>query len=278
MDRIEYNLEALSFLIGSLKEVMNTFGKTEGSLKFYKGQVDGLMSLGQVGYREVEIINTLIQPLIKDNEQNLSKKWDLVDSRIEQFIDAVNKIMSFDTRTAWTIVVSQMKRNGKIDTTVCKLLCDIFGIDISQTAIKERSNTYKFGQMPSKMKVENNNKEVKNKICEILTKINNMNNINDDKYIKIKNPNALCSGDPLYLYISIDNAIKNIKEMKTPAGLGTSIMSLVDGQPYEIVAKRTAHDIDPCDLCVRMTKTVNWVILEDENYICHTKINWSLLK
>lgn len=275
MDRIDYNLEALSFLIGSLKEVMNTFGKTADSLKFYKGQVDGLMSLGQVGYREAEIINNLIEPVMKANEQNLSKKWDLVEDRINQFIDSVNKIMSFDNKTAWTIVVAEMKRTGKIDATVCKLLCNIFGIDISQTVIKEGSNTYKFGQMPSRITVENDNKEVKNRICEILTKINSMNNANDVKYIKIKNPNAVCSGDPLYLYISIDNVIKNIKEMRTPADLSTSIMSLVEGQPYEIVAKRTVHDVD---LCSRAIKTINWVILEDENYICHTKINWSLLK
>ena len=269
-----YNLDALSFLIGSFKDTVNTIGQNRKTLEFFTRQTQGLMNIGQIRYDEVSIIEQLIEPLISTNDTSVqNQRWSLVLERVDMFTNAVNNIMAYNNEAMWAMVLNEMKHSKEIDATVLKLVCEVFEIDqalISQK--KANKNTGAFGQIPTAGKVNTGIHPVNQHVIMVLENIQRKYN---NVYLRVANPDRACSGDPIYFTTLLESVIKVLKDNKKTANTAYNARSalkyLKAGQRnYAIVSR--SKDTDPCG------HSINYDIITDATIMCQNLIDWTAIE
>ena len=271
---INYNLDVLSFLIGSFRSVVNNFGKQQKSLEFFNGQLDGLLALGQVNINDVSIIKELIEPLsnIRSKEAEI-KQWNLAEKRINMFTNAVNNIMAYNNEAMWAMVLNEMKHSKEIDATVLKLVCEVFEIDqalISQK--KANKNTGAFGQIPTAGKVNTGIYPVNQHVIMVLENIQRKYN---NVYLRVANPDRACSGDPIYFTTLLESVIKVLKDNKKTANTAYNARSalkyLKAGQRDYVIAYQV-KDTDAC------SKSTSYNTITDATIACQNLIDWTAIE
>lgn len=248
----KYNLQTLSFLIGSFRDIVKSFGKSSKSVEFYKRQVYGLADIGQVN--TVDIL--FVEELIGMSNTN-AVKWDIAIEKIEQFIKAINETYGYANDASKIIALENMEKSGEISSTIKYMVYDVYNID-TKTMIKEKnkSNNLKFGEIPSSKKseqIENNNKMHVTK-----SSLKKLIDAGRNSIIKIRNSEAVCMSDPAYYSCELSELL-NTRHI---------LRELSKGSSYQIGKKDTCGD--PCHPYT--------VIIEDPNLMnMAAEINWKAL-
>lgn len=195
----KYNLNELSFLIGSFRDVINTFGENNKSVDFYKRQAIGLANIGQVQVESINLVNRVV-----GMENTNSVKWDSAKANLEQFILGIENTMNIETDAEKKITIAMMFKNGTINDRTRKLINEVYGIESIE--IKPVASSGSFGKLPTGAY---DNKILlhglaASKLSNLQTKLGTTKEL----HIRVKNTGAICSGDPYYYDDTVDNVIK----------------------------------------------------------------------
>ena len=185
------NIETLSFLIASFNDVINSFGSNKKSIDFYKNQMQNLVAIGQVDENSVEIIHDLINfSYVSDSD-----KWRVELSKIEFFTIMMDLVISNanNTETIESIIL-KTENDCNIQPENRKVLNIIRKIFYIKNRVPENCEMQRkshFGTMHFKSSTPN--------IQHILQLAKGYNKV------RIKNIEAVCSGDPTWFYYNLDN-------------------------------------------------------------------------
>ena len=186
------NIETLSFLIASFNDVINSFGSNKKSVDFYRNQMQNLVSIGQVDSNSAEIVSVLINfSYVGDPD-----KWRVELSKIEFFTAMMDLIIS-NGNNKETVESIILKEEGDANTTkeqkkVLNIIRKIFYIKNRVPENYEMQRKSHFGTMQFRGSTPNNS------IQNILLLAGNYNKV------RVKNLNAVCSGDPTWFYYNLD--------------------------------------------------------------------------
>ncbi|MBR4314205.1 MAG: hypothetical protein IKP66_04770 [Lachnospiraceae bacterium] len=238
---MKYNIQVLSYLIGSFTEMVNTFGDTPNTAKCFKTQATGLVKINQISQRDLKFVLTLLD--ILDSNQF---DWQKIQQRIAMFNSAMNALLFIESTTR-PIAAYELKLTNQINDFVYDKLCEVWEIPkydnktLLQTPKNNSRNGVQFGVLNSS-NVPNESKAVH--ISPNSVYVPNKSKVTweyfwmrfADKYIRVENPNAVCSGDPFYLMCKVKNI--TTKEAK-------DIVDIIrSGGSFEVV--EGVESGDPC--------------------------------
>lgn len=204
---MKYNVNTLSFLIASFNDVINSFGQNSKSVEFYKRNVNGLISIGQVSFFDAEIIERIV-----GMKNTNAVKWESATKNIKEFIDGMNAVDGINDSTSIAMMLDNYVNNRVISDKIRNYILEVYGIQ--KGSVKERkSNFGKFSNntinisenIDNKKDDDNKNFEqkikfkgesynyIKNKLIEITNTM-----YNKKLYIRIDNIHAVCSSDVPY--------------------------------------------------------------------------------
>ena len=231
----KYNIETLSFLIGSFRDIIQSFGENNKSVEFYKRQTGQLVNIGQVGRNEADLVEELIGMQNTD-----AVKWDKANQKLNQFIDAINATYGLQDKFKIVVIVEQLDREGKLILSVKELVYKVYDIDTKDIINKRNGVTTLFGKIPSNPKTEKINNIVKkdksttDENIRLLKELLSHDTFREIQ-IRIRNSSAVCCGDPTYFKSMLCDILNNINLLRELA-LGSS--------NYEIGITSSAGD--PC--------------------------------
>lgn len=220
-----YNIQTLSFLIGSFRDIVQSFGQNSKSVEFYKRQVYGLADIGQVKASEILFVEDLI-----GMRNTNAVKWDKAIEKIEQFIKAINETYDYTNDTSKIIAIERMEKSGEISSAVKDKVYEVYSIDTKNIIKKQNKDKgLNFGEIPSNKQMITNSKN--NNINEFL---NILINDNDNYKIKVCNSGAVCSSDPRFYSCELNKLLSKKYILN----------ELAIGSDYQIGKEETAGD--PC--------------------------------
>ena len=239
-----YNLNNISFLIASFKDIVASFGKNSNSVKFYKRQIEGLCNIGQLDSYDVELVMRLL-----GMENTDSVKWDITEKKLEQYTATINEVMGYDTDTAKMFIIENLDRQGKITLAVKELVYETLGLDVKdlQKSLEKQSNknNKQFGSY-------NNNTVNLDKDDKQFEKIIKMYS---NLIIKVKNLDAVCSSDTRFYKCKIGEL----------TSCRYIIKQLAKGSTFEIGTEQTTGD--PCH-------PTHYIKSDHQAEECFKKIDW----
>lgn len=193
------NVKNLSFLIGSYKEMIKTFGFFPRTDQFFIKQMNALSDISQISYDDVKIIQkvTGIKTEKSKNEREKS---------IDSFIHTMN-IMEGTNISMQPVTLLNMFYNKDIDKDMYKLIGAIYNINTNiETERKEVNNT--FGVLTkSKISTDTDSGRFID-FCKKYAK-----KYSAIRGIRYKNPNCVCSSDPYYISYSFNTLNKSLHDM-----------------------------------------------------------------
>ena len=160
----------------------------------------GLVDIGQVNLQDASLVFSLIG-MTNTN----AVKWDKTKNKIQSFMLGMNKLCSINNKNVQVYVLDELDISDEIKDYI-KDIFNLKGIDNINKGLKEENN---FGVLKSvKLTNKSSNKNNANNKAKIsgnsldlwrfiLSKATNEHNL------RVKNPDAVCSGDPYYLYCPI---------------------------------------------------------------------------
>lgn len=242
---MKYNLNELSFLIGSFRDVVNTWGQDHKSVAFYKRQVDGLVAINQIDSKSAKLVERII-----GMENTDSVKWEQANKKLDMFVYAIESTMNIDDTSKKTML-SILVKNGSITETVRDIVNEVYGI----TTLREyNTNKSSFGKLQSS-KREKNSDITDNPNQVIIDKLLNLKVSHprgSSLVIKVRNPNAVCSGDVFYYTEPLSDVIIKLKKGETSLVINALAESKNE---YEIGEER--NNPDPCRGGKIFTSTVD---------------------
>jgi hypothetical protein len=230
---MKYNIQVLSYLIGSFTEMVNTFGDTPNTAKCFKNQAVGLVKINQISQRDLKFVLTLLD--ILDSNQF---DWQKIQQRIAMFNSAMNALMFIESSTR-PIAAYELKLTNQINAFVYDKLCEVWDIpkydnkNLLKTPENTSRNRVQFGVLNSNVP----NKPTAVHISPNSVYVPNESNVTweqfllrfAEKYIRVENPNAVCSSDPFYLMCKVKNiTTKEAKDIVDIIRLG-GIFEVVEG-------------------------------------------------
>lgn len=217
-----YNIQVLSYLIGSFTEMVATFGDTPNTAKCFKNQAVGLVRINQLSQKDLNFVLKLLD--IKDSNQF---DWKKIQQRVTMFNSAMNIMLNTEASIK-PMVAYELKQTKQINAFVYERLCEVWEVPKYDNVLptpnpRKDDKGFSFGNLTGMLSTTN-----------IDVSWTQFIKLYGDKYLRIKNPSAVCSGDPLYLQCLVKN-IKN-KEAK-------SILEHIRmGVPFEIVEGKAVSD------------------------------------
>lgn len=140
-----YNLNQISFLIGSFNNTIHTFGQNSKSVAFFRQQVNSLINIGQVKESSAEFVYKLI-----GMENTDSVKWNISDEKVSEFINCMNVLfpLSQSGELSSDAIINQylfsLKAQGIMTDKTEKYIRDLYGVHLKDS-IKINTNTHTFG-------------------------------------------------------------------------------------------------------------------------------------
>lgn len=212
----KYNLQTISFLIGSLNSVTTNFGKNSKSIEFFKQQVNALVNIGNVRAVDAEFVYKLV-----GMENTDAVKWDITTPRINEFINCMNYLynMTFRSNTEIMDILIQLKNNNIMTDKTEKYIEELY--DVQSNTAKLPTKGKGFGTINTKLSQDKQNCGVDpgselERLMGIVLAITQKYRANGNitPCIRIRNTEAVCSCDPAYHYIelkyNIDENLLNI--------------------------------------------------------------------
>lgn len=204
----KYNLQTISFLIGSLNSVTTNFGKNSKSIEFFKQQVNALVNIGTVRAVDAEFVYKLV-----GMENTDAVKWEITTPRINEFIDCMNYLynMTFRSNTEIMDILIQLKNNNIMTDKTEKYIEELY--DVQSNTAKLPTKGKGFGTINTKLGQDKQDKSncginpgselgrLMGIVLDITQKYKANGNITP--CIRIKNTEAVCSCDPAYHYIEL---------------------------------------------------------------------------
>lgn len=134
-----YNINAISFLIASLDDVLENFGANAKSIAFYKNQVNNLVAIGQISQADVNIVMDLINfSYVTDSD-----KWKIEMAKKNYFVTAMDSLLRANGNKDVAIFIMRNliaanpnERYKKAQKLVCKILDIPFDFE-SKTETKQ---------------------------------------------------------------------------------------------------------------------------------------------
>ena len=194
------NIKSLSFLIGSYKEMIKTFGFFSRTDQFFIKQMNALSDISQISYDDVKIIQ---QVTGIGTEKTKSER----EKNIDCFVHAMN-IMEGSIVNLRPTMLFNMYHNEEINEDMYKIVGQIYDINTNiNLERKEVNNT--FGILPD-TEISNENDTDLDKFMNFCNKYKKFGT---DKGIRYKNPNCVCSSDPYYISCSFKRLNENLSSM-----------------------------------------------------------------
>ena len=217
-----YNIQVLSYLIGSFTEMVATFGDTPNTAKCFKNQAVGLVRINQLAQKDLNFVLKLLD--IKESNQF---DWKKVQQRVTMFNSAMNIMLNTEASIR-PMAAYELKQTKQINAFVYERLCEVWEIPKYDNVLptlnpKKDDKGFSFGNLTGMIPT-----------TDIEGSWTHLIKLYGDKYLRIRNPNAVCSGDPLYLQC----LVKNIKNKEAKNILDHIRM----GTPFEIVEEKTESD------------------------------------
>lgn len=122
------NIEMLSFLIASYKNMVSEFGESNKTNNFFIQQLSGLVNIKQVHVEDARVICKVIG-LEKDNE---NFNWETSRQNVDSFISAMNTICGYFDKTLKQMKLWQLYEANQISKLIFETICNIYDIDINQ--------------------------------------------------------------------------------------------------------------------------------------------------
>lgn len=248
-----YNIQTLSFLIGSFRDVVQSFGQSSNSVEFYKRQVYGLANIGQISMNEVIFVEELV-----GMRNTNAVKWDKAIEKIEQFVKAINKTYDCVNDTSKVLMLENLEKIGDISSAVKDKVYEVYGIDTKSIITKKKdSKQINFGEIPSNIKDTQNynngstNKYLSKLICD------GSNNI-----LKVRNSTAVCSSDPSFYSCTISELLTTKRVLS----------ELAKGSDYKIGKEELQGDschptrvIKEDKRLMELARLIDWKTVYDRN-------------
>lgn len=223
-----HDIDTLSFLIASFKDIVQSFGQNSKSVEFYKRQVDGLLNIGQIRQEDADFIEELV-----GMENTNAVKWDIATQKIEQFIKAMNATYNYEIILGKVMELENLEKAGQISKIAKLFAYKAWGIDIKDiSAIKKKRGIENpgFGSTKSRSINRGIEKDKEQSTGELLKLLIGTSR---DSVIKIRNSEAVCSGDPSFFMCNMLNLLDNIVIMR----------ELSKGSEYKIGKEKLSDDI-----------------------------------
>ena len=190
------NIEMLSFLIASYKNMVAEFGENEKTNNFFIQQLSGLVNIKQVDVEDARVICDVIG-LKKDNADF---NWETSRKNVDSFINVMNTIGGYSDKNLKTMKLWQLYEANQISKLIFETICNIYGIDINQFE-KQVQSSNNFGTISKNNTIfDNVNKKVKGVNSEYaITEWKKFLQKYNDYYFDIHNPSARgCSGQSFF--------------------------------------------------------------------------------
>ena len=218
----KYNLNALSFLIGSLRDIVNNFGANDKSAAFYRSQVNNLINIGQLN----DVDARLVEELVDLDHLN---HWNSNQVMLDKFTYCINMVLSNACLNGDIIKADADRILSYIDVSEdtqynrksVKLARKVLGVP--ENKIESKPNwkcstqfgTSKFNQRSIK-KDKPVDKPVANKDCMLLEMRKDLANslmgaIRPDMVVEVRNIRAVCSGDATFFRYKLQDVINEEK-------------------------------------------------------------------
>lgn len=229
---MEYNVQTLGFLIGSFNQMVSTFGESSKTVEFFRNQVMGLVDIGQVNLYDASLVFSLIG-MTNTN----AVKWDKAKNKIKSFMFGMNKLCSINNRNVQAYVLDELDISDEIKDYI-KDIFNLKGIDNINKGLKEENN---FGVLKSVKPINNisknsnvlnqntTNNKLKNGESSLELWKGLLDKATKEHILRVKNPEAVCSCDPYYLYRTVEELnIKFLNVMSNSDSVDIGIKSITD--------------------------------------------------
>lgn len=203
-----YNIETLSFLIASFNDVISSFGKNSKSVNFYKRNVAALVAIGQVASCDARMIEQIV-----GMENTDAVKWESAEKKVSMFITGMNSVIDISDKKAIQTILEACRNTKSISEEIKRYIFEIYDIAPCASVVTKKQ---RFGQL----NINNNTSEsATNEQDDTITKIykrlcNAKKDVSFNGYepcIRVKNIEAVCSGDKSYYYITADCDIETLR-------------------------------------------------------------------
>ena len=218
-----YNVQTLSFLIGSFNQMKSTFGENSKTVGFFRNQVQGLVEIGQVGLSDAEFVFGLIGMLNTDNV-----KWEPSNKRVDMFITAMNSLVSVVDNSVKAYILKDMTVKKVITQEICDMIATIFNLRLENVYSKKEQN---FGVLK---KINPTDCNLKSNQVSVKTQWDNFVRLCESHHrVRVKNLGAVCMHDPTYFYVDVEKFLSS-----------NLFDSVIKGAPCDIVYE--VANTDPC--------------------------------
>lgn len=242
-------VQLIQYALVLMQDVVTAFGYGEKSVTFYKSQINRMRQLNQITDSDVDVIYTLL-----NMRESNSIDWAETDKKVRAYTMCINMVDPIiegnSTMTSKAVVhniINQLKQNNLISADVAEVVLKTYGLQsIGETDVKHMHK----------------GKSDKAKSDKEAQKLSLLDLSETNLVVRIRNPEAVCSGDTAYfdlspreLYLTgkkIDRSLYMgiYKKQKNPAFDGCSgqayiwvktDIGLVD---YEFKAENTKRCVD----------------------------------
>lgn len=240
---MRHNINAVSYLIGSFNNLINSFGQKPESVAFFKNQSQGIVELGQISQDDLDLVYKILG---MQNTENV--KWSITMPRLQKFIEAMNYMISCDVDNQRARCLLKLMQAGKVDNTLADLIDEMYdGKLLGKNFNLESIKSNKFGTfglignnnkktnykkpvnidkgiaidivLQSKLAAVKSSKDVLSEIANTLDSIGLgeiafilLRDAKENREIHIANCECACSCDPRYYNVSIRDLLGlNIK-------------------------------------------------------------------
>lgn len=187
---MEHNIQAMSFLIGSFRELVNSFGQNNKTVAYFRSNVQGLINIGQINVNDALLVSKLIG---MENTDNV--KWEISNVKVNMYIQAVNNILQYGNpnKDVISAILINLKSRGEISDEVENLVRETFDIKGKRFNTPNKENPG-FGSLEYKGNKDNSFTGLED--LGILKQHSNMS-------IRVRNSQAVCSCDPSFYTVKI---------------------------------------------------------------------------
>ena len=249
-----YNIETLSFLVASFKDITASFGSNSKSVEFYKRQVQQLINIGQI--RELEA--NLIEELVGMKNTN-AVKWDKANAKIEEFCSAINHTYGIKSETDKVLLLERMKGDNILSESVKQLVYKVYDIELKDTKTRNTNTGFKFGEINNNINKATKDKNVnKDKLASLL---NYARNKGEQAVIKVRKSYAVCSSGSVFISCDLCEITKRQSVM----------IELAKGAEFTVGVERVTGDACHCRRelvqdakLMAMIKEINWKDIVDD--------------
>lgn len=209
-----YNIKVLSYLIGSYNKMLASFGESSKTVKVFREQVLGLVNIGQVGQKDVDLVFSIIGMTNTD-----SVKFDISKKMISSFILAMNYMETYkDDKNTQYIALKELKAQKKIGQKIYDIVLDIYGLKSLNTPKREIKDNFGKIQTPQNQRSPKSTQKTGTSESVDIDNIKDWDDFIrlckecrvaiDDLYFQVSNPYACCSHDVSSYYKPVLHVIQ----------------------------------------------------------------------